>query len=85
MCVDPNDDDTLYLLCGCAYFSDARTVIFRSRDAGETFEEIDVTDLIQVHGNGYGDRPVRQSPWIRTTRISSTAAAMPLPAILPSL
>ena len=54
MCVDPNDDDTLYLLCGCAYFSDARTVIFRSHDAGETFEEIDVTDLIQVHGNGYG-------------------------------
>ena len=54
MCVDPNDDNTLYLLCGCAYFSDARTAIFRSRDAGETFEEIDVTDLIQVHGNGYG-------------------------------
>lgn len=54
MCIDPNDDDTLYLLCGCAYFSDARTVIFRSHDAGETFEEIDVTDLIQVHGNGYG-------------------------------
>ena len=54
MCVDPNDDDTLYLLCGCAYFSGARTAIFRSRDAGETFEEIDVTDLIQVHGNGYG-------------------------------
>ena len=54
MCVDPNDDDTLYLLCGCAYFSDARTAIFRSHDAGETFEEIDVTDLIQVHGNGYG-------------------------------
>lgn len=54
MCVDPNDDDTLYLLCGCAYFSGARTAIFRSHDAGETFEEIDVTDLIQVHGNGYG-------------------------------
>lgn len=54
MCVDPNDDDTLYLLCGCAYFSDARTVIFRSHDAGETFEEIDVTSMIQVHGNGYG-------------------------------
>ena len=54
MCVDPNDDDTLYLLCGCAYFSDARTAIFRSHDAGETFEEIDVTDMIQVHGNGYG-------------------------------
>ncbi len=54
MCVDPNDDDTLYMLCGCAYFSSARTVIFRSHDAGETFNEIDVTDLIQVHGNGYG-------------------------------
>lgn len=54
MCVDPNDDDTLYLLCGCAYFSDARTAIFRSHDAGKTFEEIDVTDMIQVHGNGYG-------------------------------
>ena len=54
MCIDPNDDNTLYLLCGCAYFSDARTAIFRSHDAGETFEEIDVTDLIQVHGNGYG-------------------------------
>lgn len=54
MCIDPNDDDTLYLLCGCAYFSGARTAIFRSHDAGETFEEIDVTDLIQVHGNGYG-------------------------------
>ncbi len=54
MCIDPNDDNTLYLLCGCAYFSDARTVIFRSHDAGETFEEIDVTSMIQVHGNGYG-------------------------------
>ena len=54
MCVDPNDDDTLYLLCGCAYFSGARTAIFRSHDAGKTFEEIDVTDMIQVHGNGYG-------------------------------
>ncbi len=54
MCIDPNDDDTLYLLCGCAYFSDARTAIFRSHDAGKTFEEIDVTDMIQVHGNGYG-------------------------------
>ncbi|MCC8111121.1 MAG: 1,4-beta-glucanase [Ruminococcus sp.] len=54
MCVDPNDDDILYLLCGCAYFSGARTAIFRSYDAGETFDIIEVTDLIQVHGNGYG-------------------------------
>ena len=26
--IDPTDDDTAYFLCGCAYFSDARTVIF---------------------------------------------------------
>lgn len=24
MCIDPTDDDTIYLLCGCAYFSDAK-------------------------------------------------------------
>lgn len=54
MCIDPTDDDTIYLLCGCAYFSDAKTEIFRSRDGGETFDRIDVTDLIQVHGNGEG-------------------------------
>ena len=53
-CVDPNNDDNLYMLCGCAYFSDAKTAIFRSKDGGETFDIIDVTDLIQVHGNGYG-------------------------------
>ncbi len=52
--IDPTDDDTVYLLCGCAYFSDARTVIFKTTDGGVTFTEIDVTDLIQVHGNGYG-------------------------------
>jgi len=54
MCIDPTDEETIYLLCGCAYFSDARTEIFRSRDGGKTFDRIDVTDLIQVHGNGEG-------------------------------
>ena len=53
-CVDPTADDTLYLLCGCAYFSDERTVIFKSTDGGRTFTEHDVTNLIKVHGNGYG-------------------------------
>ncbi len=52
--IDPTDDDTFYMLCGCAYFSGARTVIFRTRDGGKTFDEIDVTDMIQVHGNGDG-------------------------------
>ncbi len=54
MCIDPTDDDTIYLLCGCAYFSDERTVIFKSTDGGKTFTEHDVSDLIKVHGNGYG-------------------------------
>ena len=52
--IDPTDDNTVYFLCGCAYFSDARTVIFKTTDGGKTFTETDVTDLIQVHGNGDG-------------------------------
>ncbi len=52
--IDPTDDNTVYFLCGCAYFSDARTVIFKTTDGGKTFEEYDVTKLIQVHGNGDG-------------------------------
>ncbi|MBQ3566298.1 MAG: 1,4-beta-glucanase [Oscillospiraceae bacterium] len=52
--IDPTDDMTAYFLCGCAYFSDARTEIIKTTDGGKTFERIDVTDLIQVHGNGDG-------------------------------
>ena len=52
--IDPTDDNTAYFLCGCAYFSDARTVIYKTTDGGKTFTESDVTDLIQVHGNGDG-------------------------------
>lgn len=52
--IDPNDDDTVYFLCGCAYFSDAKTVIYKTTDGGKTFTESDVTDMIQVHGNGDG-------------------------------
>ena len=54
MAIDPTDDNTVYFLCGCAYFSDARTSIFKTTDGGNTFEEYDVTDLIQVFGNGWG-------------------------------
>lgn len=54
MCIDPNDDNTVYMLCGCAYFSGERTVIFKTTDGGKTWVEHDVTDLIKVHGNGYG-------------------------------
>ena len=54
MAIDPNDDNTVYFLCGCAYFSGARTVIFKTTDGGQTFTQSDVTDLIQIHGNGDG-------------------------------
>lgn len=52
--IDPTNDDIAYFLCGCAYFSDARTVIFKTTDGGKTFTETDVTEHIQVHGNGDG-------------------------------
>lgn len=52
--IDPTDDNTAYFLCGCAYFSDARTVIYKTTDGGETFTEVDVTEHIQIHGNGDG-------------------------------
>ena len=52
--IDPTNDDNVYFLCGCAYFSDARTVIFKTTDGAKTFTEVDVTEHIQVHGNGDG-------------------------------
>ncbi|MBE6874933.1 MAG: 1,4-beta-glucanase [Ruminococcus albus] len=54
MAVDPTDDDTVYFLCGCAYFSAEKTVIFKTTDGGKSFKEIDVTHLIKVMGNGDG-------------------------------
>lgn len=54
MAIDPTDDNTVYFLCGCAYFSDARTVIFKTTDGGKTFTQSDVTKHIQIHGNGDG-------------------------------
>ena len=52
--IDPKDDNIVYFLCGCAYFSDAKTSIFKTTDGGKTFTEVDITDLLQVHGNGDG-------------------------------
>ena len=54
MAIDPTDDNTAYFLCGCAYFSAEKTVIFKTTDGGKTFKEIDVTSLIKVMGNGDG-------------------------------
>ena len=63
--IDPTNDDIVYFLCGCAYFSDAKTVIYKTIDGGKTFQEIDVTNLIQVHGNGDGrecSEPIAVNP-----------------------
>ncbi|MEE5993053.1 MAG: dockerin type I domain-containing protein [Oscillospiraceae bacterium] len=54
MAIDPTDDNTVYFLCGCAYFSGAGTRIYKTTDGGKTFTYVDVTDMIQVHGNGNG-------------------------------
>lgn len=54
MCIDPTNEDNVYMLAGCAYFSDARTAVFISHDGCKTFKEVDVTDMIQVMGNGDG-------------------------------
>lgn len=54
MAIDPTDDDTVYFLCGCAYFSSEKTVIFKTTDGGKTFKEINVSDEIKVMGNGDG-------------------------------
>ncbi len=54
MAIDPTDDNTVYFLCGCAYFSSEKTVIFKTTDGGKTFKEINITNLIKVMGNGDG-------------------------------
>lgn len=54
MAIDPTNEDTVYFLCGCAYFSSEKTVIYKTTDGGKTFTMSDVTDMIQVHGNGNG-------------------------------
>ena len=52
--IDPQDDDIVYFLCGCAYHYPYRTAILKTVDGGLSFSETDITDLIDVHGNGAG-------------------------------
>lgn len=52
--VDPENAAKLYVLAGTEYFSGGKTCVLISEDYGETFEVIDVSDLIRVHGNGMG-------------------------------
>ena len=52
--VDPNNAANVYLAAGTSYFSNAKTCILVSHDYGEHFKQVDVSDLIRVHGNGMG-------------------------------
>lgn len=54
LAVDPNDASKLYLLAGTEYFSGGKTAILVSKNYGETFDVVDVTDKIRAHGNGMG-------------------------------
>ena len=52
--VDPTDDNTVYMLCGCQYFNSGRAWMLKSTDGGNSFTKTEITDLIRVHGNGNG-------------------------------
>ena len=52
--VDPNNAANVYLAAGTSYFSNAKTCILVSHDYGAHFKQVEVSDLIKVHGNGMG-------------------------------
>lgn len=54
LAVDPTDPSKVYMVCGTSYFSGGKTCIFVSNDYGQTFERVDVSDMIKNHGNGMG-------------------------------
>lgn len=54
LAVDPNSPNKVYIVAGCEYFSGNKTVVYVSDDYGDTLKQVDVTDMIKVHGNGMG-------------------------------
>lgn len=54
LAVDPTAPKNIYLLAATEYFNSGKTAILVSHDYGNTFEAVDVSDLIRAHGNGYG-------------------------------
>lgn len=54
LAVDPNDASKVYMLAGTEYFSGGKTVFLKSDDYGATFTQVELTDMIKVHGNGMG-------------------------------
>ena len=51
---DSNDPKRLFLLAGTEYFNNGKTAVLISSDGGSSFETVEVSDLIRVHGNGTG-------------------------------
>lgn len=54
LAVDPSSPNNVYMLAGCAYFSGGKTAILVSHDYGDSFTQVEVTNLITAHGNGMG-------------------------------
>ena len=52
--IDPSNEDNIYLLGGCQYFSAQKSAVLVSKDGGKSFTTVDVSNLIYVHGNGDG-------------------------------
>lgn len=48
------EPNKLYLLAGTDYFSNGKTCLLISDDYGDTFETVELTDMIKVNGNGMG-------------------------------
>ncbi|SFE09540.1 T9SS type A sorting domain-containing protein [Flavobacterium phragmitis] len=54
LAVDPQNANTIYMLCGTDYLSQGRTAVLKSTDKGNTFTYTDVTGKFKAHGNGGG-------------------------------
>ena len=52
--IDPTNDDIVYFLCGNAYLYPYKSAVFKTIDGGKTFLIIEISELIDVHGNGLG-------------------------------
>ena len=54
LALDPQNANTMYMLCGTSYINNGRTAILKSTDKGNTFTYTDVTSKFKAHGNGSG-------------------------------
>jgi len=54
LALDPQNANTIYMLCGLDYYDFGKTAILKSTDKGNTFTAIDVTSKFKANGNGIG-------------------------------